>query len=110
MVKLLVILAIIALLVVGFIVIWPENVEQPAGNSNTNQTSSNVNTADETSNTNTATPPAASGDVDDVTSALLIEASEEQSLSNDEDTDSALINSDSQAASEFGEATNTNDL
>lgn len=54
-------------------------------------------------------PPAPTGKVDGTISALLLDATNEQSKLSEEEGDSALLKMDSQAVSDFGQSVNEND-
>jgi len=60
-----------------------------------------------TINIESATPPAATGNIDDVVDSLLQDSSNEATAFNEEILDANLINSDDQAISDFGQSYET---
>lgn len=56
------------------------------------------------------TPPAATGNVDDLVNATLSEISDEELLIKEEEKDTSLINLDSQEVSDFGQTINESEF
>ncbi|OGZ17319.1 MAG: hypothetical protein A2Z78_00710 [Candidatus Nealsonbacteria bacterium RBG_13_36_15] len=56
------------------------------------------------------TPPPATGNVDDLTDALIKEVADTEPILTEEDSDAAIINNDSQEISDFGQSVNENEF
>ncbi len=54
--------------------------------------------------------PKATGNIDDVAKAIIREASADATILNDEETDSSLLNMDSQTISDLGKSYNENEF